>query len=524
MASQINKSETQETKKNEEKKAPKRGVKNPFVYGGTIVILIITIIAFVFIPSISTGVSSGSAPSFGSWKGKPITYTADSYFANQVAQINEYLRQQGMSDQNFQYYAFQVWQMAFQSTAVRTALIDIVKQSGFRVTEKGLDEAVATNAAYQQDGKFSVEKFNSTPLATKLSIRNTTREDLFVKRYYEDIYTIAPSTAEIAFVASMAKPQRSIEYTAISLADYPDAEAAAWGAKNADLFKTVGLSRITITTSEADAKKVLAQVKENKLSFEDAAKSHSKDSYADKGGDAGTVLYYVFEKDFTNKEDAKKIASLPKGEVSDVYKLGDKVWAFFKVNSELAPADFTKKAVLDEVKAYIYEKERGTLESWAIAKANSSLNLTDPAAFAASAKKANMALKKAGPFIINIGNPTFYAYGQQIPLLQGPYANNDPALDGAEQDEAFMTELFSAPKGKVSKPIVLGDSVVVFSVTDDTPATDDETALVKFAFPYFHQQVVDNQTRDTILKSKNLKDEFNKMFFKIYSTQASAKK
>jgi hypothetical protein len=89
--------------------------------------------------------------------------------------------------------------------------------------------------------------------------------------------------------------------------------------------------------------------------------------------------------------------------------------------------------------------------------------------------------------------------------------------------QAFMTELFSAPKGKVSKPIVLGDSVVVFSVTDDTPATDDETALVKFAFPYFHQQVVDNQTRDTILKSKNFKDEFNKMFFKIYSTQASAK-
>lgn len=520
MASQINNPEGAEAKKAEKKASPKRGVKNPFVYGGTIVILIITIVAFVFIPSLggSLSSSSGSVPTFGSWNGKPITYTSGSYFASQVAQINEYLRQQGLSEQNFQLYAYQVWRMAFQSTAIRTALIDTVSKTGFKVTDKGLDEAVAENAAYQDNGKFSVDKYNKTAMATRMSIRDSTKEDLIVRRYYEDLYTIAPSTAEIAFVASMGKPQRTISYVTLPLADFPESEVAAWGSKNADLFRSFGVSRISVTSSESDAKKVLQQIKDNKLSFEDAAKSHSKDAYADKGGDAGIVYYYAFSKDFTNKDDAAKVAALKKGEISDVYKIADKVWAFFMINSELAPPDFSKPAVLETVKTYLSENEKGTLESWAIAKAGSLVSSGDSAAFQSAAKKAGFSAKAAGPFIINIGNPTFYAYNQQIPLLQTPFANKDPALLSIEEDEAFMTQLFSLPKGSVSKPLVVGDAVIVFNVTGDKAATDDDVALVKFAYPYFHQQTIDTETRNTFIKSKKLKDEFNTNFFKIFKT------
>ena len=519
MASQINNPEGAEAKKAEKKASPKRGVKNPFVYGGTIVILIITVIAFVFIPSIGGGLSSsGSVPTFGSWSGKPITYTSGSYFASQVAQINEYLRQQGLTEQNFQLYAYQVWRMAFQSTAIRTALIDTVSRTGFKVTDKGLDEAVAENAAYQENGKFSLEKYNKTAMATRLSLRESTKEDLIVRRYYEDLYTASPSTAEISFVAAMGKPQRSISYVTLPLASFPESEVAAWGGKNADLFRSFGVSRITVTSSESDAKKVLQQVKDNKLSFEDAAKSHSKDAYADKGGDAGIVYYYAFSNDFANKDDAAKIVALRKGEVSDVYKIADKAWAFFMINSELAPPDFSKPAMLETVKAYLNEKEKGTLEAWAIAKATSLVSSGDGASFLTAAKKAGYEVKSAGPFIINIGNPTFYAYNQQIPLLQSPFANKDSALLSVEEDEAFMTQLFSQPKGTVSKPLVVGESVVVFTVTGDTPAADGDVALVKFAYPYFHQQTIDTETRNTFLKSKKLKDNFNTNFFKIFNT------
>ncbi|MEW6549227.1 MAG: SurA N-terminal domain-containing protein [Spirochaetota bacterium] len=523
MASQTKAPEGAEAKKTEKKGAPKRGIKNPFVYGGTIVILVITIIAFVFIPSMGGGFSSPSAPKFGSWDGKPITYTADSYFATQVAQINDYLRQQGLSEQNFQLYAYQVWNMAFQSAAIRMALIDTVEKSGFKVTEKGLDEAMVKNESFFVDGAFSLEKYNSTPLATRLSLRKTTRDDLFVRRYYEDLYTTAPSTAEVEFVASMAKPKRSISYAAIPMSDFPKEQVKAWAQGNADLFRTLGVSRVTVTSSEDDAKKILQQVKENKLSFEDAAKSHSQDAYADKGGDAGTVFYHAFAKDFSDSTGAEKVAALAKGELSEVYKIGEGAWAFFRINAAASPADLSKDATLDEALAYIQEKEKGTLESWAIAKANDLISGTDPEAFRKKASAAGYAVKNAGPFILNLGNPTFYAYNQQMPLLQLPYPTGSQDLLAAESDEAFMTELFSLEKGKVSKPLVVDDAVVVFSIADDAEASEEDTAFVKFGYPYFHQETVDAQTRDSFLKSKKFKDEFSATFFKIFQTsQAKA--
>ena len=81
-----------------------------------------------------------------------------------------------------------------------------------------------------------------------------------------------------------------------------------------------------------------------------------------------------------------------------------------------------------------------------------------------------------------------------------------------------MTQLFSQPKGTVSKPLVVGEAVVVFTVTGDTPAADGDVALVKFAYPYFHQQTIDTETRNTFIKSKMLKDNFNTNFFKIFKT------
>jgi len=174
---------------------------------------VLTIIAFVIIPGISTGTSGGGTnPSFGSWNGVPIQYSAGSYFADQVSQINEYLRQQGLNETQSQLYAYQVWRMAFQNTAVRTAILDSVKRSGMRVSEETIDEEIAKMAQFQVDGKFSIEKYNSTPLATRISLRDRIREDMLIQNYYNDLMSVSPSTMEMEFVASMAKPQRSIQY------------------------------------------------------------------------------------------------------------------------------------------------------------------------------------------------------------------------------------------------------------------------------------------------------------------------
>lgn len=521
MASSRKTPDTGAVNKTEQKNTSKRGIKNPFVYAGTIVVLIITIIAFVFIPSMGSIGSSGSKLSFGSWDGKPISYEAGSYFATQVAQINDYLRQQGMSEENFQLYAYQVWNLAFQSAAVRTAILNTVKSSGFRVTEAGIDEAIAADTNFQENGVFSIDKYNALPKSEQLSLRKSTEEDLYIRRFYEDLYSSSPSTGEIEFVASMIKPQRSISYTNLSLNEYPKENIAAWGSQNADLFRTLAISRITLTSSESDAKKVLQQVTENKLSFEDAAKSHSQDSYADKGGDAGSIFYYSFEEGFLNAADAKEVASLAKGEISKVYKVADKAWAFFKMNEAISEADFSAEATLDEVEAYLFQKERGTLESWAIAKATNLLSSATAEGFEKSAKKAGFEVKKAGPFILNLGNPTFYAYNQQIPLLQTPSNSQDFVIQSAERDEGFMSELFTRKKGELSRPLVVGDDVLVFQVTDDAEASPDDSAMVQFMYPYFYQESLDTNARAAFLKSPKFKDEFSTTFFKVFQTTSN---
>ncbi len=525
MASEENKKQTPnkgkapEEKKTENKKVQsplKKSIKNPFVYIGTIIILVLTIIAFVLIPGVSTGTSSGKVPTFGSWNGTPIQYTSDSYFADQVSQINEYLRQQGMNQTQSQMYAYQVWRMAFQNTAIRTAILDYTKRSGMKISEQTLDEEVAKNAQFQVDGKFSIEKYNSTPLATRISIRDRLRDDLLVQNYYNDVMSLSPSTKEIDFVSSMAKPQRTIQYVHISYEAFPQEKVLEWAKSNEALFRTIGLSKITITTSQKDAEKVLAQIKANTLSFEDAAKSHSKDSYADKGGDMGIKAFYDLKGEFLNEKDAEAVMTLKKDEISPIYKGANNTWVFYRVNAEASSPDFSKQSVLDEVKSYLFDKEKSVMESWALAKADEFTKEASKAPFTAAAKKAGLEVKSAGPFILNYGKPSFYFYGQQIGLFQEPYRSLDNELIGAEENETFLTTLFSTPKNAVSKPVVLDASVIVMTVIDDKEGTEQETSYTKFSYPYFFQTAMENQIRSTILSSSLLKDNFNSTFAKLF--------
>lgn len=496
----------------------RKNIKNPFVYVGTIVILVLTIIAFVLIPGVGGGsASSGQMPSFGSWNGIAIQFSSDSYFADQVSQINDYLRQQGVNDAQSQLYAYQVWRMAFQNTVVRTAVIDMARRSGMRISEKTIDEEITKDAQFQVDGKFSMDKYNAAPLSSRLSARNKIRDDLLVQNYYGDLMSVSPSTAEIDFVASMAKPQRTIQFVDISYADFPQDKAIEWAKSNEALFRTIGLSKITIATSQKDAEKVLSQIKANSLSFEDAAKSHSKDAYADKGGDMGTLVFYDLKGQFQSDKDAESVMALQKGAISPIFKQADNTWAFYKVNSDAAAPDFTKSAVLDEVKNYIFNKEKSVMESWALAKADTFSADAAKAPFATAAKKAGLEAKSAGPFILNYGKPSFYFYGQQVGLFQEPYRSLDNALVGAEENENFLNALFSTAKNAIAKPVVLDSSVVVMMVTDNKDASDQELSYTKFSYPYFFQTALETELRTTILASKSLKDNFNTTFAKYFT-------
>ncbi len=517
MATQTNKPQNGATPK-PESLFKSRSMKNPFLFGGTLIILVITIIAFVFIPATgsSSGGSSGGTLNFGSYNGKAIVYEPGGYFATQIQKINDYLRQQGLNDANFQQYAFQVWRSAFESTVLRTALLDEVKSAGFRVSQAALDAKVAENELFKVDGKFSAQAYRDTSLARKLEIRKSTEEDLYIQRYYTDIYTLTPASKETDFISSMAKDRRTISYAAFPLSAYPDSELLAWAKTNENLFRKVKISRITITSSESDAKKILKQVQDKSLTFEEAAKSHSKDPYADKGGDPGALYFHDFADGFAKKEDAESVAALKKSDISGIYKVADKAWAFHKINEDLVPTDLTDAATIAEARSYMSSKERGLMETWALGKANEFASSVTGATFATAAKKAGLKVNSAGPFPINYQTPSFVAYGQRVPLFEPINTQTAEELAPASNSEKFFSTVFGLAKGAISEALVLEDNVLVMTVTDDTQAKDEEIAVIKFAYPYFSQGSIDSDVRTRFLKSPKIKDNFSTTFFKYF--------
>jgi peptidyl-prolyl cis-trans isomerase D len=513
--------------KTESKKQPK-GANNPFIKVGGIVVLVIVVIAFIFVPmggGSSAAISgNGRTLDFGKYAGKPIQYAQGSYMYTQVRSLNEQLQQKGLNEQNYQLYTYQVYRGAFERSAIRLAALDAVKKAGASVTEPWLDKKVAESATFQENGKFSAQKYHDATLSEKLAIRDQIRDDTLYQAYFSDLLGVGPSSKEIAFVKDMAKDTRTVQYAAFPLSKFPDSEVEAWGKAHADLFRSLSLSRVTIQSSEADAKKLLKNIQDKKTSFEDVAKASSKDSYAAKGGVSGPKYFYEISSELANKADADKLAALKAGELSDVLKTANGSWAFFRADSGVAAVDFAQGVVVAAARDYINGRERGVIEDWAIAQAKTLA--AAGAGFEAAAKKAGLAIKSAGPFPLNYGDLTVSLYGQTAPMLKAVSSESEPELAGASTSEKFLTQAFSLAPGAVSEPFVLGDNVIVLKVKEASSAKDDETSSLGFYYPYFIQSGASAEIRDLVMKSKLLSDDFSKVFFKYFqtSTASAAKK
>jgi hypothetical protein len=518
-----------QTPKAPEKKDPretKRGIKNPGIYAGTIVVLVIVVIAFVFVPmgggSAAAISGNGRSLDFGSYGGKPIVYSQGTYMALQVRDLNDRLRQQGLTQDNYQLFAYQVYRGAFERTVLRMAAIDAVKQAGGTVTEAWLDKKVAESPAYQENGGFSAQKYHDATLSEKLNVRNQIRDDTLYQSYFSDILGVPPSSKEVAFVKGMAAETRTVEYAALPLSKYPDSEVETWGKAHAGLFRTLGLSRITIAKSEADAVKLLKNIQDKKATFDGAAKASSKDAFAAKGGLEGPKYYYELASELAVKADADKLASLKVGELSPVLKTTANSWVFFKAEAEAVPADFSQGSVVAAVRSYITGNERGVVEDWVLAQAKALS--TSGASFEAAAKKAGAAVRTAGPFPLNYGDVAVSLYGQSTPLFKKVVSDTDPALAGASTSDKFLTSAFSLAPGAVSEPFVLGDNVIVLKIKEAGVAKDSETGMIEFAYPYFYQSGASGEVRDLFIKSPRLKDDFGAIFFKYFQPQTGAAK
>lgn len=305
-------------------------LKKNLLYFGAIIVLVLAVIAFVFIPALG-GSAKGKTVAFGKWNGTPIEYVQDSYLLRQMQAITEQVQQEGQEINQFTSY--QIMQSAFRSAVVRMAILDSLKTAGYAIPESVVN-ANLVNYYTDASGRFSQKRFNETPETTRSKHRSQLTEDLNAQRYIEDmlgsqsgLFGLKTSSKEINLIKSMASPERSFDYVAFSVADFPMTEVAAWGATNANLFVKHDISLITVET-EAVAKKAANAIKNGEVSFEDAVTTWSTRTGTDAAGKLQNSYRTDLNNLFTDAKDLETVLALKAGETSSIIKTGSSLTLF----------------------------------------------------------------------------------------------------------------------------------------------------------------------------------------------------
>ncbi len=489
----------------------KRRKGNPFIYIGTVLLLIVTVVAFVFVPAAGSA-SSTNDMTFGSWNGKPIAFVQGGYFSTQVQQIKAQLEGQGYKDTGDQFFAYQVWRRAFENTAVNYALIEYAEKAGIAVSESYIDTQITQSPAFLENGTFSRRKYREATNSFKLSLRKEIEVAALKNRYVTDSVAFIPSKAEIAFPKTMAQSQRVVEYVAIPFSVYPDEERIAFAKANPASFKRVRLSKVTISASQKEAEQVLAKVSSGSLSFEESAKNHSKDEYASKGGDMGSRYVWELKGELKNATDLDAVLSLAKGTVSPVYETLTGSWSFYRVEDVAVEPDYASADLTKTVSDYLNRNEKGRIEDWVVSAAGKFAAAASED-FGATATSNGYTVKETKPFPLNYGKALDVGY---FSLLGALDTTDLPELNGADSSESFLTAIFSLPAGQVSAPLVLNDYAIVARVKEIKAADEGELSLLEAYYPTVVQQSVSDELAAAVLKDPALEDNFIAAFTQYF--------
>jgi hypothetical protein len=485
---------------------------NPFIFIGTIIVLIIVIIAFVLVPAIvpEYGMSAGADLTFGSYDNAPITYVPGNYFARYYSMVVQY-RQNSIDPNNYQFAGYQIWREAFEGAALHTAILQEMKKSGYEVPAEIVDREVAQLPQFQENGRFSSALYQQLSTNERLTLWRQVREDLAKERFYADATGLLKSPAEAAFIGKMASPRRSFDMVSFSVDAYPDSELARYAAEHPELFRTVHHSRITINSSEREARQILDSIKSGTITFEDAARTQSQDSYAERGGDMGIKLAHELNQEIAEEADREKIIALGRGEYSDVIKLASG-WAFFRAEEAVIHADASDPATLEKVRSYVRNFERGRMEDWAVAQARDFIARANGSGFDEALRERGIEKTTFGPLPVNYGGIDLFTTLGSFSL---------PELAASSTDENFWKTAFSTPVNTLSEPLVQGANVLALVPTEETEAEAGDIESIASAYSGYWLSYMSGQSLGTyFLNSEKMDDRFLETYFRYFLTQS----
>jgi peptidyl-prolyl cis-trans isomerase D len=485
----------------------KRHTHHPLVYGFSVVVLVVVVVTFVLAgpggPLSRGGAGGSGSVVFGTYDGMDVAYYPGSYFAQQRDLIANQVKNSSNQDQESMIQA--VWYQAFLSTAEHVAILGQAASAGVTVSEDALDKALLAYPGYlDENGKFSETRYMAAASSDRAATRKLTRENLVSSTFISDVAGgLKQGTHETDFITAMAKPQRSFTFVSFPFSAFPVEEVRKFGEANRSRFVKVKVSRIMVKSGESQANQIRKKVLDKTSTFDELAKTYSKDAFADKGGDMGWRYAYDLEADFESKDTAQKVLTLKTGELTDVLK-GTFGWMIYRCDSEAVDADFSNTAVLDEVRKYITTYEKGKIEDYYNERAGQLSRRAATLGFDAAAREMQLSVATTQPFPVNVSNVFSFAPLRAVPDSATPTS--------AQYSEDFFFRAFSLGKDQVSAPVVLDDQVIVLKLKSEQDLQESTVKLLGSWLAYAANQTLQSDLGAALMTPEKLKDNFAEAF------------
>ena len=264
---------------------------------------------------------------------------------------------------------------------------------------------------------------------------------------------------------------------------------------------------ITVGSNEREANRLLASIRSGETTFEDAARAHSRDSYAERGGDMGIRMFHELDADIPESAAREIAASLAMGEYSEVITTANG-WFFFRAEENAQESDISDPSVMERIRSYMRGSHMGMMEDWAIEQAEIFIALVDEIGFEEALSEQGIESRSFGPIPVNFGN---------IDLFTTLAAQTVAELSGSEVNDNFWRAAFATPVDSPSQPLVQGGNVLVLFPTAETEAEEESLEDIASTFSSFWlANNTEQSLRQHFLNSPKMEDNFFSVYFRYF--------
>lgn len=472
----------------------------PALYIFSVIVLAIIVVSFVGGPIVGQIAGPSASIEFGRYRGRPIELAQGTYFQNQLTQLQEQFGRPGNVSE-----MFQIYRMGFERALLHTAIMMEAEDSGMTVSSSRVTERIVELPRFRDGTGVNRQALSDLTAEERMNLRQTMRENLVHDKYIQDILTgFDYSDAEISFFANQGSIERRFRIARFALDAVPDEEIAGFGTQNAELFRHLDLSSVVVGPDREQAEQILALYRDGDDTFENLAEEFSiHEESAQQRGERGRMYRHELEREILEPQDVDRLFETAEGEVTDLIDT-QTGYAFFRVDAAATDPDFEDDEMLAEVRAYMEEFERGTLEDHMFGQAEDfAFTVRDGAGFEETGEAYPARLTETSFFPINFGNQ---------PYLPAVETIDGEGLSDAQSRESFFRSAFSISDGEVTDPIVLRDYVVVLELIEERESDPTESEMIAQIVPQLFRQYQAQEVERSLLDPSHIEDNFAAVF------------